>query len=189
MLFSDLVKQTRTIRNFDPNYAVSKETLVKLIELCRYTPSTANLQPIKFAYACTKEMCDKIYPCLKWAGYLTDKPPYDGQTPTGYILLCADTGIMENPFDEGICAQTIVLGAREMGLGACMLGSIDKEALSDIFSLPENIKPLLIIALGKPKETAEIIDCTDGNIKYFRRGKEKNMVPKRTLDEIIVCGG
>lgn len=187
-MFSDLVKATRSFRNFDAEYCINGELLQSLIELCRYTPSTANKQSIKFAYACTKDVCSNIFENLAWAGYITEnKPPYDGNVPTAYILLCYDTTIApELEIDAGICAQTIVLGAMEKGIGACMLGSFNKEKIKEIFSLPEHIKPRLIIALGKPKESVEIVDIKDSDVKYYRNGKEKNIVPKRTLDELLL---
>ncbi len=187
-MFSDLVKATRSFRNFDPDYIIDKDTLCSLIELCRYTPSTANKQSIKFAYACTEDVCNKIFHNLAWAGYLKEnKPPYDGNIPTAYILICYDTSIAPDlEIDAGICAQTIVLGAMEKGIGACMLGSFNKENIKDIFALPDHIKPRLIIALGKPKEAVEIVDIKDGDIKYYRDGKEKNIVPKRTLEQILI---
>lgn len=186
-MFTDLVKATRTIRNFDPSVRIAAEDLEGFIELCRYTPATANKQPLKFAYACTREACEKIFPLLGWAGYLTDKPPYDGNVPAAYILICCDTNIMKDPeVDVGICAQTIVLAAAEKGIGACMLGSINKDKLAEYFSLPEGVLPRLIVALGKAKETVEIVDAVDGEIKYYRDGKEKNIVPKRPLSEIML---
>ncbi len=187
-MFSDLVKATRSFRNFDPTFRLDDVTIKSLIELCRYTPSTANKQSIKFAYACTEELCDKIFHLLGWAGYLKDnKPPYDGNVPAGYILLCYDTEIApELEIDAGICAQTIVLGAMDMGIGACMLGSFNKEKITEIFSLSEHIKPRLIIALGRPKETVEVVDIKDGDVRYYRVSKDKHIVPKRTLDEILL---
>ena len=187
-MFFDLVKATRSFRNFDSSYRLNDETLRSLIELCRYTPSTANLQSIKFAYACTEELCEEIFPILGWAGYIKEnKPPYDNNVPAGYILLCYDTDIsQEIEIDAGICAQTIVLGAMDKGIGACMIGSFDKEKISKIFSLPNHIKPRLVIALGRPKESVEIVDCVNGDIKYYRESKEKHIVPKRTLDEILL---
>jgi len=188
-MFSDLVKATRSFRNFDSSYRLSDEVMLSLIELCRYTPSTANKQSIKFAYANSEEACEKIFPMLGWAGYIKeDKPPYDGNVPAGYILICYDTDIApELEIDAGICAQTIVLGAMDMCIGACMIGSFDKLKASELFNLPDNIKPRLVIALGRPKEKVEIVDITDGDVRYYRDGKEKNIVPKRTTDELIIC--
>lgn len=187
-MFSDLVKATRSFRNFDPTYRISDEIMVSLVELCRYTPSTANSQSIKFAYANSENLCEKIFPMLGWAGYIKEnKPPYDGNVPTGYILVCFDTDVAnEIEIDAGICAQTIVLGAMDMGIGACMIGSFDKQKATELFNLPSNIKPRLMIALGRPKETVEIVDIKDGDVKYYRDGKFKHFVPKRTTDELII---
>lgn len=187
-MFSDLVKATRSFRNFDPTYRLDDDVMKGLIELCRYTPSTANTQSIKFAYACSEEACAKVFPMLGWAGYLKEnKPPYDGNVPAAYVLICFDTDISpEIEIDAGICAQTIVLGAMDMGIGACMIGSFDKQKAADLFDLPANIKPRLMIALGRPKETVEIVDIKDGDVKYYREGKEKHFVPKRTTDELII---
>lgn len=187
-MFSDLVKATRSFRNFDPSYRLSDDLMTGLIELCRYTPSTANSQSIKFAYACSEEACVKVFPMLGWAGYIKEnKPPYDGNVPAGYILICFDTDISpEIEIDAGICAQTIVLGAMDMGIGACMIGSFDKKKASELFNLPSNIKPRLMIALGRPKETVEIVDIKDGDVRYYRDGKEKHFVPKRTVSELTL---
>lgn len=187
-MFSDLVKATRSFRNFDPTYRISDEIMVSLVELCRYTPSTANSQSIKFAYANSENLCEKIFPMLGWAGYIKEnKPPYDGNVPAAYILVCFDTDVAnEIEIDAGICAQTIVLGAMDMGIGACMIGSFDKQKATELFNLPSNIKPRLMIALGRPKETVEIVDIKDGDVKYYRDGKYKHIVPKRTTDELII---
>lgn len=187
-MFSDLVKATRSFRNFDPTYRINDEIMESLVELCRYTPSTANSQSIKFAYANSENLCEKIFPMLGWAGYIKEnKPPYDGNVPAGYILVCFDTDVAnEIEIDAGICAQTIVLGAMDMGIGACMIGSFDKQKATELFNLPSNIKPRLMIALGRPKETVEIVDIKDGDVKYYRDGKFKHFVPKRTTDELII---
>lgn len=188
-MFEALVKNTRSYRNFDKTVRCKKEDLLSLIELCRYTPSTANRQPLKFGYAFSDAACDKIFPLLGWAGYLTQKPPFPGNEPAAYILICYDTEIMQSAeVDVGICAQTVVLAAMEKGLGACMIGSFNKEKIAQIFSLPENIVPRLIIALGAPKEKIVLTDAVNGEIKYFRNSEGTHFVPKRPLAEILLPG-
>ena len=188
-MFDELVKKTRSYRNFDNSYRMSGDELTSLIELCRYTAATANLQSVKFAYAYKNEDCDKIFPHLGWAGYIKEnKPPYKGNEPAAYILLCSDTRISREVIglDIGICAQTIVLAAAERGIGACILGSMNRDAVSKIFSLDDAIKPIIIIALGKPKEEIRIVDAVDGNIKYYRDENDVHFVPKRPLGEILL---
>jgi len=187
-MFSQLVKKTRSYRNFDPSVRLGPDDLARMIDLCRFTASSANKQPLKFAYAFKREDCARILPHLGWAGYLTEKPPYPGKEPAAYILICNDTAISPNcpDTDVGICAQTIVLAAMEKGIGACMLGSIDKTELSAIFSLPETIVPRLMIALGAPNEKIVLTEAVDGSIKYYRDEAKTHYVPKRPLREILL---
>lgn len=184
----DLIYKTRSYRNFKSSVKYSKDQIEDIINLCRFTPSTANRQSVKFAFACDDELCGKVFPLLHWAGYLSEKPPYNGNVPTAYILLCCDLNIAENPIeiDVGICAQTIVLGAMEQGIGACMIGSFDKKKMSNLFGLSDNLYPRLIIALGEPNEKIVITDIKDGDIKYYRDEDKTHYVPKRTLEELII---
>ncbi|HOO26252.1 MAG TPA: nitroreductase family protein [Clostridiales bacterium] len=183
----DLLKKTRSYRNFDPKQEVKKDDLLEIINHCRFAPSAVNRQPVRFAYAYKKEDCERIFPNLAWAGMIkVNKPPYPGNEPTAYILLCYDTELSKDSpeVDMGIYAQTLVLSAAEKGLGACILGSINKPALSDIFGLPENWVPRLIVALGGPNEEIVLTDAVDGDTRYYRDEKGTHYVPKRPLEEI-----
>lgn len=137
-MFRDLVIQNRTFRGFDESFKVGRETLLELVDLTRFTASSANLQPLKYFAACEKEVVDRIQPLTKWAGALSHlNLPYPGTRPTAFIVICQDNSISAAAGmlkDVGIAAQTITLGAAEKGLGCCMIGSYDlpklKEALS-----------------------------------------------------------
>jgi nitroreductase len=89
--------------------------------------------------------------------------------------------------DHGIAAQSILLGAREKGLGGCMIGSIQRVKLHRELDLPDHYHILLVVALGKPIETVVIEPLgPDGDIKYWRDEVGIHHVPKRSLDELIV---
>ncbi len=184
----DLLKKTRSYRNFDPSVRLTAETLRELIDSTRFAASSANRQPLKFAYAYKEEDCARILPLLGWAGYLAEKPPYPGNEPAAYILICNDTAIAENcpDTDVGICALAIVLGAMEKGIGACMIGSMNKAAIAEVFSLPETIAPRLILALGAPNEKIVLTEAAGGEIKYYRDEAKTHYVPKRPLSEILL---
>jgi hypothetical protein len=72
-------------------------------------------------------------------------------------------------------------------LGGCIIGSVQRERLREALEIPSRYEILLVIALGKPKETV-IIEAVgaDGDIKYWRDEEGRHHVPKRALDEIIV---
>jgi nitroreductase len=103
-------------------------------------------------------------------------------------VILVDKGIGENIWcDDGIVAQTILLGAVEIGLGGCMIGSIKKDKLREELDVPTHFKIQLVLALGKPAEKVVIEDLEPGgDIKYWRDEKDVHHVPKRTLEELIV---
>ena len=49
--------------------------------------------------------------------------------------------------------RTLVLGATEMGLGACMLTNVKKDRLAALLKIPPQYQVLIVIALGKAKRT------------------------------------
>lgn len=187
-MLRDILLKTRSYRNFNAAVPIASKDLVELIDNCRLAASSANKQPLKFAYANTPEDCARILPLLGWAGYLTEKPPYPGNEPTAYILICNDTAIAPNcpDTDVGICAQTIALGATEKGIGVCMIGSMNKEEIARVFALPSGVVPRLILAMGLPNETVVLTEATNGEIKYYRDEQKTHYVPKRPLNEVLL---
>jgi len=192
-MIEDLIKANRSFRRFYQERPVEESVLRELVGLARFSPSGANLQPLKFILSADPEQNARIYPTLAWAGYLRDWPgPEEGERPSAYIILLGDTQISKQfGCDHGIAAQSILLGAVEKGLGGCMIGSIERKRLREILAIPERYEILLVIALGYPKEKVVLEDVgPDGDIKYYRDSEGVHHVPKRTLDELIIkpCG-
>jgi len=68
-----------------------------------------------------------------------------------------------------------------------MIGAINRERLRKDLDISDHFEVLLVIALGKPKETVVLEEVgPDGNIKYWRDSDGVHDVPKRKLDDIIV---
>lgn len=188
-MFHDLVAGARSYRRFDESKKMTKKELEELVELGRLTPSGGNQQYIKYAVSADERTNARIYENLAWAGYLSDwDGPEEGERPTGYILILRDLKLQKNlTVDEGIVAQTIFLGAREMGYGGCMLMNIRRTELMDIFGLdPQQYAISMVIALGVPVEQVQIVPVTDGNIRYYRDENQVHYVPKRSLEEVLV---
>ncbi len=187
-----LIRQNRSVRRFYQEEKISRETLVWLVNLARMSASAANLQPLKYLLSQEPEMNQDIFSCLAWAGYLTDWPgPTEGERPAAYIVILGDTKLAKNiGCDHGIAAQSILLGARQKGLGGCMVGSIQRDRLRELLKIPADYDILLVIALGKPKEEVVLEEVgPDGDIRYWRDAEGRHHVPKRRLEEIIVSFG
>jgi nitroreductase len=187
-MIEELVRRNRSCRRFHENRIIDKETLQELINLARLSPSSANLQPLKYIISNTPEKNSLVFPCLAWAGYLKDWPgPQEGERPSAYIIILGDTEITKNfGCDHGIAAQSILLGATEKGFNGCIIGSVQREKLSKSINIPERYEILLVVALGVRKETAVIEEVRNSDIKYWRDEKGVHHVPKRSLSEIIL---
>lgn len=188
MNLKELISKTRSYRRFDESYQIDTKTIESLIDLARLSASGANKQPLKYLYFNTPQDCQKVFPYLAWAGYLTEwAGPDKGERPTGYIIILGDKKISEIfGIDHGIAAQSIMLGATDAGIGGCIIASIKRDELSDEFSIPDNFEILLVLALGKPIENVIIENIKNEDVKYWRDENNNHHVPKRSLNELIV---
>ncbi len=188
-MIRDLIIKSRSYRRFHQEVAIEPETLRKLVDLARLSPSAGNLQPLKYILACEPKKNALIFPHLAWAGYLKDWPgPSEGERPSAYIIILGDREVSRSiDCDHGIAAQSILLGATEKGLGGCIIGSIQRKGLQKALAIPARYEILLVLALGKPREMVviETVGAT-GDIKYWRDSDDVHHVPKQSLDEIIM---
>jgi len=188
-MLKDLVLKNRSYRRFYQEVSIELETLRELVDLARLSASAMNLQPLKYVLSCESQKNALIFSHLGWAGYLKDWPgPVEGERPSAYIIVLGDTEISRSfGCDHGIAAQSILLGATERGLGGCMIATVKRQELSQALGIAPRYEILLVIALGKPKETV-VIDKVDpnGDAKYWRDSQGVHHVPKRALGGIII---
>jgi nitroreductase len=188
-MIKDLILQNRACRRFYQEFIIELETLRELVDLARCSASGGNRQPLKYMLACDLEKNALIFQTLGWASALRDWPgPAEGERPSAYIIILLDTEVLKSTnCDHGIAAQSILLGAREKGLGGCMMAGIKRNELSEALGIPPRYEILLVLSLGKPKETVVIETVgPDGAIEYWRDGEGIHHVPKRRLDDIII---
>ena len=188
MNLKELITKTRSFRRFDESCQIDANTLESLIDLARLSSSGANKQTLKYLYYNNKQYCEKVFPYLAWAGYLTDwQGPEKGERPTAYIIILGDKSISDIfGVDHGIAAHTIMLGATEAGIGGCIIGSIKRDELSNELSIPDNFDALLVLALGKPVEKVVMEDIKGADVKYWRDENKNHHVPKRSLKDLII---
>jgi nitroreductase len=183
-MFEDLVIGNRSYRRFYQRMPIGMETLRELVNLARLSPSAANRQALKFILASDPVKNAVIYPFIRMDG----NPP-EGERPSDYVIILEDMEIrMAMPADYGIAAQTIHLAAVEEGFGGCMIGAIDRDGLRQELTIPERYKVLLILALGKPIETQQVIETQtkDGPTHQWWDEDRVRHVPKWPLDDLIL---
>ena len=186
-MLRDLLKRNRTYRRFDQTVKIAQEELEEWVEQVRFCPSGRNAQPLCYVIVNSDSMCERVFPQLAWAGYLTDWPgPEEGERPVAYLIQLLDTRIVENCLcDDGLQIQTILLNAVEKGYGGCIIKAFKNEALREVLQLPEYMKIMYVIALGKPKEQVVLEEMQGENFKYWRDAEGIHHVPKRSKKELI----
>lgn len=182
----ELIVKRRTIRRFrsDP---VPGELLNKLVNAGRLAPSGANLQSLEFIIVNDAAMVNKVFPTLKWAGYIAPagNPP-EGKRPMAYVIVLVNTEIRSRggEVDAAAAIENMILTALEDGVGSCWLGSIDREQLRTIFDIPQKYRVDSVLALGYPDESPVVEEVKD-SIKYWKDEQGRLHVPKRKLSDIL----
>ena len=190
-MLKDLICRSRSYRSFDQTQRITREQLLAWVDHARLSPSSINLQMLKFRLVYRENECDAMLANTRWAGKIKDqKLPPDGHAPTAYIVICADTDVIETAEkfqkDIGICAQSIMLAAAEEGFGGCMIGSFSPDRASEDLSLAPSLRPQLVLALGKPDEEVKLTDAApDGSVTYYRENGI-HYVQKRALKDIVL---
>ena len=191
MTVKELIQKSRSYRSFDPNATISRQQLTEFVECARFSPSSRNLQALKFRLVTDKMECNAMLANTRWAGLLPElEIPPKGHAPVAYIVVCIDSLLTDAPApfqrDVGICAQSILLAATDAGFGGCMIGSFSAGDVKGALKLPEHLLPQLVIALGKPDEEVRVVEMQEnGSVAYYREGGV-HFVPKRPLEDWII---
>jgi len=182
-MLKDLILKNRSTRKYYQDVVVSRETLIELVDLARLSASGGNRQPLKYYLACEPENNALIFRHIGLAG-----EPQEGERPSAYIIILGDTQLgAQFGADYGIAAQSILLGATEKGLGGCMIGMINRKGLQKELKIPERYEILLVLAIGKPRETF-VIETAEPGTETRGWWDEQGVrhVPKRRLKDIII---
>lgn len=184
----EIVAAARSCRRFREDVAVPVGTLRDIVDAARLVPSSVNLQPLRYAVSVSREMNNRIFPLLGWAGLLPDWPgPVVGERPPAYIII---GGEKKNPHlrvDLGIACQTIFLLLTEAGLAGCMIGNMNAAAVHALVGFPDDIDALLVLAVGHAAERIIVDDMSPGGkTAYYRDADGAHHVPKRSLSEVLV---
>lgn len=183
----EMLTADRSIRRFDASKPVSRETLLRLVDLTRLCASGRNAQPLRYRLVTEEAEKEAVYPLLAWAGYYKDwDGPAPAERPAAYLIQCLDTELGKDCLcDDGLQLQAITLGGVTMGLRGCIIKAFNAPGVAKALGLPERYVPRYVLALGVPAEKAEIVEMKDDDFKYFRRD-DIQCVPKRPLSDLII---
>ena len=140
----------RSVRKY-LDKAIEPEKIDRLIRAAMQAPSATNQQPWEFIVIDDKETLTKLADFSQYAKMLPG-------AALGFVVL-EKQGLRAPLFTEqdlGAAVQNLMLQAAEDGLGTVWMGvgrgSERETFLTEMFSLPETVKPFAVIAVGYPED-------------------------------------
>ena len=188
MSIMETLNTRRTYRRFAQK-PVPQDVVDDMVEALRLSSCGANRQAVKLVVVQSPEMVKKVHPLVKWAAYL---PPEQGapkadEQPVMYLAVVQDSSIPGDlNTDTGIALANITLAAWAKGVGSCIMGAIDRPALTRLLALPDGVRLCYMVALGYPTHASKLVEMQDGSVKYYLDENRGYCVPKRSMDEVLL---
>lgn len=144
----DAIMKRRSTRKFQER-PVEPEKLEAILRAAMQSPTGHNAQDWDFLVITDPETREKVSNMSKYTVCAKNAPLVI------IVMANMDRAVKDEPLwicDMGAVCQTILIQAEDEGLGGVWLASYPHEGrmeyLKELFSLPENIRPYAVIALG-----------------------------------------
>lgn len=141
----------RSIRRFTDR-PIEPELLEQILEAARWAPSDENRQRCRFVVIQSPSLVLLVK---------RFSPGIDS-VPQCIIAVCSQHGSKLSRFGDylaivgcGMAVQNILLAAKALGLGACVVRSFSSAGVREIINLPDDVELELLVTLGYSAEVPE----------------------------------
>jgi len=133
-------------RALNPNHTITTPELISLLEAARWAPSSMNKQPWRFLVA---RRGDENFARLEKT--LKDTNSIWAPNASVFILVLADQTPLNSQvaFDLGLATSALTLQASAIDLHTHQMAGFDKELAIKELSIPSDLSPVVVIAVGK----------------------------------------
>ena len=148
----EFLRTRRTYRRFEQR-PVAPEILQECVDAARIASCGANRQTVKYIIVQSPEAVAAVQPLVRWAAYLPREQgtPKADEVPTAFIAVLQDENLPgANDMDAGLALGSLTAAAWAHGVGSCIMGAIDRPALTKLLALPEKMRLCCMVALGYP---------------------------------------
>lgn len=178
----------RTYRRFEQR-PVAPEILTEAVDAARIASCGANRQTVRYIIVESADTVAAVQPLVHWAAYLPREQgtPQPDEQPTAFIAILQDDRLPgANDVDIGLALGSLTAAAWAHGVGSCIMGAIDRPALTKLLGLPEGLRLCYMVALGYPTHESHLVEIQDGSVKYYLDENRNYCVPKRGMEEILI---
>ena len=183
----EFLRTRRTYRRFAQR-PVEPEILRECVDAARIASCGANRQTLKYVVVQSPEAVAAVQPLVHWAAYLPQEQgtPKADETPTAFIAVLQDETLPGgSDVDTGLALGSLTAAAWAHGVGSCIMGAINKPALTRLLCIEEPQKLAFMVAFGYPAHKAGIVPLTEQTgVKYYPDENRDYCVPKRSREEI-----
>jgi nitroreductase len=166
----DAITSRRNVRDFEDR-AIPGETLDRILEAARRSPSSRNGQPWDFVVVTDRGQLQRLSKVWRSGAHVADSA-----ATVALVLPTALEGGERGTalFDLGHAAMAMMIAAADQGIGSGHSAVADQELAREVLGLPEDRETVYLIDFGYP---------ADRPLKPLKR------INRRPFDEVVHKGG
>lgn len=144
----EAIQTRRSIRSYDSR-EVEEDTLLKILESARLSPSAGNRQERRFIIIKDANTRKLLSEAANNQGFVKEAPVVIAacSVEKEYTMKC---GQLAYPIDTAIAVDHMTLQAVEEGLGTCWIGAFDEEKVRELLNIPRDVRVVALLSLGYP---------------------------------------
>ncbi|WP_317321362.1 nitroreductase family protein [Subdoligranulum variabile] len=184
----EFLRTRRTYRRFEQR-PIAPEILTEAVDAAHIASCGANRQTLKYIIVQSPEAVAAVQPLVHWAASLPPELgcPKPGEQPVAFIAVLQDERLPGcSDTDTGLAMGSLTAAAWAHGVGSCLMGSIDRPALTRLLNLPEGVALRYMVALGYPSHKSHLVAMENGDTKYYLDDVHDYCVPKRPMEEVLL---
>jgi nitroreductase len=148
----DLMRTRYSVRAF-ADRAVSRETLLTVLEAARFAPTACNNQPWRMLVVQESATRTALATCYPQA-WLATAPVILVCCAEPAKAWCRRDGKNHADIDVTIAVDHLTLAATEAGLGSCWICAFDAVKVRQLLQMPASLDPVALLPLGYPAPEA-----------------------------------
>ena len=155
--FDEIIRTRRSVRSYDPDKSVPRETLEQLVAAASEAPSWKNQQTSRYHVVASPEMLAQLKSCLLSQNQTTvkDAPVLIVTTFVRGVVGFNNDGTPTNElgdgwgiYDLGLHNALLLLKAADLGLDSIVLGLRDAGAIRTLLDIPPQEVVVSVIGIG-----------------------------------------